>query len=375
MGVKLEDAGGRNGRRGPNGLQDEINSRFRAEILKGKYRPGARLPSRAFLERKYRTTPATIQKAFDRMAEEGFVVPKGRSGTFVADHPPCLSDYAIVFPSNIWSGGPHLNFWRVLAHLAESGRYEPARRFRTYLNLNGHTDEPDYIRLYEDMRQRRLAGVILASPPHLIANTPLFKEMAAMKDLPKAMFTGVFLHDIPAVSSDPRGILQKIMGNFQSKGGRRLAVVSTLSGEWGGEKIQYEDQLFEEAKRHGLQLLPQHVQVMHTLIAPRARQLVHLLLDRPPETRPDCLLILDDSLVEAACKGVEDSGVKVPEELSIAAYCNFPEPPKVAAPVTFYGLDVEKVLKKFIEVLDCQRHGKAYPEVSWIPLDFVEAGR
>ena len=377
MGKKIKDKldGSPGGSNGPNGRQNAINMRLRRDILDGILPPGSRLPTKIELQKQYRTTSATVQAALHKMKADGFTRSQGKGGTFVADYPSCFSNYAIVYPSHFDSNHHEVNFWRVLANLAKSNKYAPERRFTIYTDLNGHTDEPDYIRLGEDLQAKRLAGIIFASSPHDMEKTPLLKDIMSQKDLPKVAFMSSSPYSgLPSVSTCHEDSRCMVFNYLQNRGVKRLAVLNAHLGQNKFEEFPNESNLYAETKKRGIQLLPHNVQVMHSLLFPRARQLTQLMLHGRQDERPDAMLILDDSLVEYATKGIAESGLKVPGDLTVVAYCNFPEPPQTAVPVTFFGLDVNAVLDKCLEVMDCQRKGREYPELSVTHTEFGDSG-
>jgi len=204
---------------GPTGLQDEINRRIRRNIRCGIYKPGEKLPSRVELQSHYDTTPVTIQRAFDKMNADGFIRSDGQRGTFVADYPPCLNHYAVVFPHHFNASLPEVNFWRVLVQETKLKSKKSNYTFTLYTALNGHTDEPDYARLFNDLQSDRLAGIIFASSPHLLVNTPLFKEIMARTEVPKVAFmTASTFTEIPIVSSESKHSFHLVFDFLKDKG-------------------------------------------------------------------------------------------------------------------------------------------------------------
>ena len=263
----------------------------------------------------------------------------------------------------------------MLANLAKSNKFAPEHRFTIYTGLNGHIDEPDYIRLAEDLQAKRLAGIIFASSPYNMDRTPLFKDIISQKDLPKvASMSSSPYSALPTVSTCHEDSRCMVFNYLQNRGVKRLAVLNTHLGQNKFEEFPNESNLYAETKKRGIQLLPHNVQVMHSILFPCARQLTQLMLHGRQGERPDALLILDDSLVEYATKGTSESGLKVPGDLTVVAYCNFPEPPETAVPVIFFGLDVNAVLDKCLEVMDCQRKGREYPELSVTHTEFGDSG-
>ncbi len=356
----------------PNGRQNAINERLRRDVLEGVRLPGSRLPTRIELQKKYRTTPVTVQRALDKMEADGFIRSEGRRGTFISSNPPCLSRYAIVFPFHIFSEKQAGTFWQVLGRLATSRKMEDGKEFSLYMGLNGHIDEPDYKRLYQDLQSYRLAGIIFASGLHLFSNTPLYKEIFAQKGLPKVAFMSEAAYPtIPALTIDPDDFLRKALDLFQSRGCRRLAIVGTMSGEGDTETFHREPELPAEAERRGMELRPEWVQVMHYRLASRTRQLMRLMFQGPRNSRPDALLIWDSSLVPAATQGISELGL-TSKDITVVGHCNFPEAPKSMVPITFVGFNVNVFLDTCMNIMRRRKEGLSNLNLTMIPLELKE---
>lgn len=353
--------------RRPNGMQNKINMQLRHEICNGIYATGSRLPSRAELIKYFRTSPTTIQQAFNKLTEDNFIISKGKRGTFVTNHPPCFSKYAIVFPFNIHLKKYDGTFYQILGKLAERKRRDDGAEFSLYMGLDGHTDLPDYERLLLDMRSLRLSGIIFASSPHNLENSPLFEEILARKDLPKVAFMSEAIYpSIQTISIDSDVFLKKSLKLFQSRGCRRLAILGAVSE--GNETIYRESELPFKAKQMGMELNSEWIQVVHSNLASRIRQLVHLLLQGPSDRRPDALLILDSIFVEEALKGIKELGLELSKDITVVGHCNFPEPPEVKGPMTFMGYNIELFLDTCLEMMKKQKKGSLNMPLTFIPL-------
>jgi DNA-binding LacI/PurR family transcriptional regulator len=240
--------------------------------------------------------------------------------------------------------------------------------------LNGHTDEPDYRRLLHDVRTHKLAGILFASSPHLLLKTPLYAEIMARTELSKvAWMSRAAYPDMPIVASSDPDYLRRALDFFRTQGCRRLAVIGTAHMDGGG-LMPHETELAAEAARHGLEVRPYWVQAMHASLASRTRPLAQLLMQGASDERPDALLILDDSLVEAATAGVADAGLTGTDDVTILGHANFPEPPFSAVPITRLGFDVEDVLAKCLDVMDRQRRGEAVADVTPVAAAFANDG-
>ena len=69
----------------------EIYDRIRATIAEGKLRPGDRLPSARALAAELKVARGTVDTAYALLADEGFLVTRGRSGTSVSPKLPVMA--------------------------------------------------------------------------------------------------------------------------------------------------------------------------------------------------------------------------------------------------------------------------------------------
>lgn len=144
-------------RLGPNGKQNKISLKIRQDIRKGIYASGEKLPPRSEFELKYASSTVTVQRVFDKLKDDGYIYSNGPKGTFVAENPPCFSNYAIVFSYHLKEYQRNINFYEILIKLSQTKDNNLGCTFSVYTSVNGHVDEPDYIRLYDDVKADRLA--------------------------------------------------------------------------------------------------------------------------------------------------------------------------------------------------------------------------
>ena len=72
-------------------LWKQIEDGVRRLVAAGALRPGAPVPSVRELARDLRINPATVAKAYQRLADAGVLAVRRGEGTFVADAPPAVS--------------------------------------------------------------------------------------------------------------------------------------------------------------------------------------------------------------------------------------------------------------------------------------------
>ena len=70
---------------GPIPLYHQLKQALSAEIERGVYKPGDRLPSEPELTRTYGVSRITVRQAFDEMESEGLITRRHGKGTYVAE--------------------------------------------------------------------------------------------------------------------------------------------------------------------------------------------------------------------------------------------------------------------------------------------------
>ena len=72
-------------------------------------------------------------------------------------------------------------------------------------------------------------------------------------------------------------------------------------------------------------------------------------------------ILADDNIVEASLAGVLESGARVPQDLEIAAYCNFPWTPKTPLPIRTLGFHARQIVEACLDLIDRKRSGQPVP--------------
>lgn len=72
-------------------IWSQIEEGLRRLVASGSLAAGAAVPSVRDLARDLRVNPATVSKAYQRLADQGVLVVRRGDGTYVADQPPTFS--------------------------------------------------------------------------------------------------------------------------------------------------------------------------------------------------------------------------------------------------------------------------------------------
>ena len=63
----------------------QIYEYFKNEIINGTYKANTKLPSKRNLAKEYKVSLNTVDNAYSKLLEEGFIYSKERQGFFVSD--------------------------------------------------------------------------------------------------------------------------------------------------------------------------------------------------------------------------------------------------------------------------------------------------
>ena len=316
-------------------IERELRKRIRDQV----YPLGSRIPSRRQLQQELGGSPMTMQQAFDQLVAQGYLVPRGRLGTFVAERLPDASVIALVF-NEAFEGTSWNRFWSGL-HRVAAGWAMPKKAggsgvsFRSYCIAGGRWEGPEYQRLCTDLADGALAGILFASPPAKGDGSPVFTAR-----IPRVCISagGTLPFATSLVQPQDKGVFEAIFRHFRTQGRSRVGGFAA--------NPTYLERMRTLAAAHGLDARPEwwHSLPTDAFGAAGARRIVHLLGTLPPRQRPDCLLITDDNLVPPATAGIRDADWSIPQDLAVAAHANFPLVTHAAVPCLRYGPDAAEIL-------------------------------
>jgi len=341
----------------------ELAERLKQRILEDELQPGALLPSRPSLAREFSVGTQTLQKAVSLLIGEGFLTAFNGGGTFVAEQPPHLTHYGLVFAESAREPGPPSLFYTALEREAEALEAEAGVRFIRYHRIGYDLDRRELERLEADVRARRLAGVILVN-----AYSPLdFHYRLLWRDsrIPFVSI-GATRELVPAIEPDMVSFVDAAIEHLVGLGRRRIAFLDvSLQLHASMESLER-----LAARRRKVYTPPHWLQrVRPEGIAACLR----LLLHPGAAERPDGLVIMDDHATEAATAALADAGVRVPEDLAVVSLGNPRALPPVHAPVHWLGFDSRALLDHCFDLLAAQRQGGKPPLHAWIEAEEVGA--
>jgi len=342
---------------------EEIADRLRARIVDGVYPPGGRMPSRIRLTREFGASTSTVQRALDRLAQEGFVRSRPRGGTFVAAEPPHVGTYALVFSTqpaenHTWHAS---RFWTVLSDEAGRMQGQGGRTLQMYMGVREDEPGEDYWRLEADVRARRVAGVIATVP------WPMLGLMRGARVPCVAMYHSDDLPGILPVNMSQAEWLAAATEYLAARHRRRVGVIlpSHLPEEFCRGVV-------DAIEARAMRTHPRWIQGVDVARPHWARSCAEMLARERPDEAPDALLICDDTLAEHAVAGLVDAGVRVPEQLEVVCHSNFPNRAPRVLPVQRLGFDVPELLRTCIDVIDRAAAGEKITGITRVPVRFED---
>ncbi len=350
-------------RRGPSGKHPVMAAALRDRIITGRFKPGDRLPSTVDLQAEFGTTKVTVLKAIGSLVDHGYLRTEERTGVFVTNHPPHVSQFAIAFPWAV-NHAPS-QFYRAIH--AEAVKIQiPNQKLTVFHDIVEHQDGNEARRLHELVMQHRLAGLILAHDPGTLGPSPLVREPGIPRVAIAAALSG---EAFTTVYPDLDEFWNRALERLAAHGRRRVAVIMMAVSQKIDDEIAT---VAQRCARYGLICRPEWVHAFSLENAVWAKTVTQMLFRVDPANRPDALLIVDDNLVEPATAGVAASGLSVPGDLNIVAMANFPyiTPSVVAA--ERLGFDIPRLMAVCMERITQERRGEPTISHTAIPALFEE---
>jgi len=332
----------------------EVASRLRRRIVAGALAPGDRLPTNVELRRAFGTTPVTVQRALDRLAEEGFIRTVPTVGKYVADYPPHACRWGIVFPGHpehvrsfLWTRH-YMALWAVARPMRGAG----PRQIRPYFDVDPARDGQGYRQLADDVAARRLAGLVFAYTPHRLRSAPLL----ARPKLPM-VFPGPLTGRETVVRTLNETVMARALDWLVAQGRRRVACVT----QTGRSPHELRDAVGDRP----IVSLPAWTQAVD-LFHPDEwiRHVLETILCADPAGPPDALVVTDDHLVGPTARALAALGVRVPDDLLVVGHWNFPLRYDGPVPVKRVGFDARLWLGVCLRRLEQLRRGEPVPRLT-----------
>lgn len=320
-------------------------------ILAGEWQPGERLPPRTVLIGQLGTTSATLQSALDELIADGLVVTRGVHGTFVHERSPHRFRFGLLLPQMLGDGKPFNRYWQALIDAADLIADGSGRSMEVFFGRHFHAESPSFDRLCAELQRQRLAGLVVAAPPGMFADTPILSAA-----VPRAFISG----SVPPPGDLDLGVdwasfRTLAVRRMAERGCRRLAVVAA-SGlfEHGAEAEAWQAECVAAGIGFSRAWL-----VAGDLLYP-ASITYHLELLGAQAERPDGMVVADDNLLPVVLAILSRIGFPPGPALQLLAHANFPLGAGEPTGVERVGFDAHRQLLEAIAFFG-RRHAGVQP--------------
>ncbi|MBA3700015.1 MAG: substrate-binding domain-containing protein [Planctomycetes bacterium] len=326
---------------------------------------GERVPTRSDIGDHFGVSAMTVQRAFDRVIDEGFLVAAGNAGTLVADYPPHRHRFVLSVPGHP-GDSRWVRFWDLLVHEANHWGEGTPSHMVVMQDADPAVDAVAADRLAQEIADHRVAGILFVTDSPWIT-TSLLKGA----DIPRVTFSGLNpSSDVSGISLGAEGKLwfTRAVERLHARGRRRIALI-TVPGLAQPRHLELWQGLLEE---RGLVYDPAFIQMAGQWDARWATNLVLALFRGPVDQRPDALVVTDDNLVEQVSAGLHQLGLRVPDDLDVIAHANFPLAAPTALPFTRLGFDIPQVFTLAMDLLQRQQRRAGVPRVTVVHPRFAD---
>jgi len=335
--------------------QAQIVNDLLKRIYSNELTPGVPIPSIADLSRHYNASTNTVQRAIVYLRENGYVKTTIH-GSKIADNPPHLSHFGIVFPYTGFKSQFHVALEKEAEHISRTASADGfQRRFSIFHDVY-HPEEAirQHNRLMEALAEHTLGGLIV------LAGSFFLKDIIGNHaDVPCVSLLTNTMPDVPNIRLP--GMVGHSLDIIKRSGRKRVAFIIDGRGDASGG-----DRLIDAANRRGLITHPWWIQGIHFGSIEWADNCMQMVMHGAD--KPEALIITDDNFVPYATTGIETAGGKVPDDLLVIAHANFPQVTASCVPAIRLGPDVRDIMKTAVETIEAIRHSENVPEQVEMPL-------
>jgi len=333
--------------RGYESLAEEMRNR----VTGGDYQPGERLPSREELAAEFDTSKLTMQRAMQLLIDNGFVVTRGRSGSFVSETPPHLCRYALAYltyPGYQDDFSYHRANWSMLddvtRYVAQQISIPNKRQLDCFFGLLPEVSDEHSNRqaLIEAARSQTLTGIIFPHYPGAMSDV-----LSWVNDLgiPIVSFPSPIIPGFCAgidVAHDE--FVELCVNTLVARGCRRIARLS-----FGQLPVLSDDPtntMAHVCREVGIPYLPEWMLQTDMHQPHITYQIIRLLMSSLPHERPDGLIIDDEHLAAPVVEILDELSIQIGVDLQVVAHASFPILQPIHPELIRVGFDVYEMYER-----------------------------
>lgn len=319
--------------------RDEIIVHLKGLILSGELATGSYLPLRRKLLEYCEASNVTVQRAVNRLVEEGFLCSCGSHGIMVSKTPPHRCRFGILVPAeNRPEENDYDSRWASIEEaIREIETEDPQCGFvRYYIDSGNQPQEPEFKRLLHDLKNALIAGVIVTYSMEKMLLTQL-------DGYPVVLYEPKNRHQIQAVSFgyDYPAMTAMAVKELKRRGAKRIALImnAELDAVFSAEVERVMITSGVKTRREWI-----HAVSRSTRASVWTGRIIQLLfLPAMPET-PDGLIILNENLTPYALEALGELGKTIGRDIHLCCHCNIPSDRPLHGKVAYVAFDAHRML-------------------------------
>ncbi len=334
---------------------DKLVQSVKQEIIDGKYKSGDLLPTREQLVIQYETSRVTLQKSFDRLINEKFIVTQGNNGTYVAEELPFKYQIGILIPDKF----KNILFYSSIISSIQQIESDTLYKFKVY-HLFDYKEQVETKQLKKDIKNHLLAGIILIhiDPPEYeeleISDDDTFPILALSLDDDK--YRTKMHPNINYISFDYKELTNHAITSLSEKNLKNVAwIVHEFFSE---ENHEY---LIEQCHKNNIHTEPHwiHGIVLEEHSYRWIPNIIKLLTD---SAKLDAIVVLNENILEAVISGLHKCNIRIPEDIQVISHVSFPHAFKNYIDIYKIGFDIYAFLLQGIQIINDMQKKTEYKE-------------
>ena len=339
------------------------------KILKGSWPPGARIPPQRELMRMIRSNSVTLHRALTELKEDGFIVPRGRHGTFVASPLPLSARIGIVIPADRLPLKKASLFDESLKAACAEISEPNVSEFVIYENVAVSENCASFRQLLNDISRKRIGSLIIEDC-YLFWNTPVMTDPSIVRVGIGGSEVVKDLLNFSVIHMDHESIADLAVSVCRQNGKSRPAVLVSAP-----VYCQISSTLERVLQQFGMNIRSAYVHILPPAIDEAVYNCVRLLFSQPASRRPDALIVLDDNLLPPACEAITQTNMQSSHPFFIVSHSNFPLSREVPLPVHRIGFDMRHLLLTCLDLIRRRQGGASTPSITAIKPSWADAVR
>ncbi len=208
---------------------------------------------------------------------------------------------------------------------------------------HAHSDTQEAIQISTVLSTRHLDGIFVLGDLH--DDETALRRIVQGNRVVVAMCHGPTPEWIPKVNIDNRAGVKLLLDHLYALGHRRLAF---LDGGWLGDMRERLEAFTEYVKSHHIEQFAQIIKAPNNDIAGGRAAFLEVLRLEP---RPTAVLAADDVIALGAIKAATDSGVKVPQHISVAGFDDIEYSQYTSPSLTTIRQPIEEMSQRSLSII------------------------